>query len=34
MGPGAVRWLPALQPHDARKEGAVPLRLWVIVVKR
>jgi quercetin dioxygenase-like cupin family protein len=34
LGPGAVRWLPALQPHDARNEGAVPLRLWVIVVKR
>ena len=34
LGPGAVRWLPALQPHDARNEGVVPLRLWVVVVKR
>jgi quercetin dioxygenase-like cupin family protein len=34
LGPGAVRWLPALVPHDARNEGAVPLRLWVVVVKR
>ena len=24
LGPGAVRWLPALVPHDARNEGAVP----------
>jgi quercetin dioxygenase-like cupin family protein len=34
LGPGAVRWLPALVPHDARNEGARPLRLWVVVVKR
>jgi quercetin dioxygenase-like cupin family protein len=34
LGPGAVRWLPALVPHDARNEGAAPLRLWVVVVKR
>jgi quercetin dioxygenase-like cupin family protein len=34
LGPGAVRWLPALVPHDARNEGAVPLRLWVVIVKR
>jgi quercetin dioxygenase-like cupin family protein len=34
LGPGAVRWLPALVPHDARNEGTVPLRLWVVVVKR
>ena len=34
LGPGAVRWLPALVPHDARNEGTVPLRLWVIIVKR
>ena len=34
QGPGAVRWLPALVPHDARNEGAVPLKLWVVLVKR
>jgi quercetin dioxygenase-like cupin family protein len=34
LGPGAVRWLPALVPHDARNEGSVPLRLWVVLVKR
>jgi quercetin dioxygenase-like cupin family protein len=34
LGPGAVRWLPALVPHDARNEAAVPLRLWVVVVRR
>jgi quercetin dioxygenase-like cupin family protein len=34
LGPGAVRWLPALVPHDARNEGSLPLRLWVVVVKR
>ncbi len=34
LGPGAVRWLPALVPHDARNEGAVPLRFGVVVVKR
>lgn len=34
LGPGAARWLPALVPHDARNEGTVPLRLWVVVVKR
>jgi quercetin dioxygenase-like cupin family protein len=34
LGPGAARWLPALVPHDARNEGARPLRLWVVVVKR
>jgi quercetin dioxygenase-like cupin family protein len=34
LGPGAVRWLPALVPHDARNEGTVPLKLWVVLVKR
>jgi quercetin dioxygenase-like cupin family protein len=34
LGPGAVRWLPALVPHDARNEGSVPLKLWVVLVKR
>lgn len=34
LGPGAVRWLPALVPHNARNEGAVPLKLWVVLVKR
>jgi quercetin dioxygenase-like cupin family protein len=34
LGPGAVRWLPALVPHDARNEGDRPLRLWVVLVKR
>jgi len=34
LGPGAVRWLPALVPHDARNEGRTPVRLWVILVKR
>ena len=34
LGPGQVRWLPALVPHDARNEGSVPLKLWVVLVKR
>lgn len=34
LGPGQVRWLPALVPHDARNEGSLPLRLWVVLVKR
>jgi quercetin dioxygenase-like cupin family protein len=34
LGPGAARWLPALLPHDARNEGTVSLRLWVVTVKR
>ena len=34
LGPGSVRWLPALLPHDARNEGALPLKLWVVLVKR
>jgi mannose-6-phosphate isomerase-like protein (cupin superfamily) len=34
LGPGAVRWLPALTPHDARNEGTRPLRLWVVTPKR
>jgi quercetin dioxygenase-like cupin family protein len=34
LGPGGVRWLPALVPHDARYEGAVPLKLWVVLVKK
>jgi quercetin dioxygenase-like cupin family protein len=34
LGPGAVRWLPALVPHDARNEGTRPLKLWVVLVKR
>jgi quercetin dioxygenase-like cupin family protein len=34
LGPGAVRWLPALVPHDARNESTVPLKLWVVLVKR
>jgi quercetin dioxygenase-like cupin family protein len=34
LGPGSVRWLPALVPHDARNEGSGTLRLWVVLVKR
>ncbi len=34
LGPGSVRWLPALLPHDARNEGPLPLKLWVVLVKR
>ena len=34
LGPGAVRYLPSLVPHDARNEGDRPLRLWVILFKR
>ena len=34
LGPGSVRWLPALVPHDARNEGALPLKVWVVLVKR
>ena len=34
LGPGSVRWLPALLPHDARNEGTLPLKLWVVLVKR
>jgi quercetin dioxygenase-like cupin family protein len=34
LGPGAVRWLPALVPHDARNEGTLTLKLWVVLVKR
>ena len=34
LGPGHVRRLPALVPHDARNEGSRPLRLWVVLVKR
>ena len=34
LGPGQVRWLPALVPHDARNEGSLPLKLWVVLVKR
>jgi quercetin dioxygenase-like cupin family protein len=34
LGPGAVRWLPALVSHDARNEGTLPLKLWVVLVKR
>jgi len=34
LGPGAVRWLPALVTHDARNEGSVLLKLWVVLVKK
>ncbi len=34
LRPGAVRWLPALTPHDARNEGDRPVRLWVVLFKR
>jgi quercetin dioxygenase-like cupin family protein len=34
LGPGSVRWLPALVPHDARNEGSVALKLWVVLVKK
>jgi quercetin dioxygenase-like cupin family protein len=34
LGPGAVRWLPALVPHDARNEGALPLKLGVVLTQR
>ncbi len=34
LGPGGARWLPALVNHDARNEGTVPLKLWVVLVKK
>jgi len=34
LAPGAVRWLPGLTVHDARNEGARPVKLWVIIFKR
>ena len=34
LRPGQARWLPALVPHDARNEGSLPLKLWVVLVKR
>jgi quercetin dioxygenase-like cupin family protein len=34
LGPGAVRWLPALAPHDARNDGTAPVRMWVVLCKR
>jgi quercetin dioxygenase-like cupin family protein len=34
LGPGSVGWLPALVPHDARNEGVLPLKVWIVLVKR
>lgn len=34
LRPGAVRWLPGLVPHDARNEGDLPLKLWVVLCKK
>ena len=34
LGPGGTRWLPALVNHDPRNEGTVPLKLWVVLVKK
>jgi quercetin dioxygenase-like cupin family protein len=34
MRPGTVRWLPALTPHDARNEGDVAVKLWVVFFKK
>jgi quercetin dioxygenase-like cupin family protein len=34
LGPGTARWLPPNTPHDARNEGAKPVKLWALLFKR
>ncbi|MBI2000504.1 MAG: cupin domain-containing protein [candidate division NC10 bacterium] len=34
LKPGAVRWLPPRTPHESRNEGATPVRMWALLLKR
>lgn len=34
LAPGMVRWLAPYTPHEARNEGAVPVRMWALTLKK
>ena len=34
LKPGAVRWLPPNTPHESRNEGATPVKMWALLLKR
>lgn len=34
LKPGAVRWLPPRTPHETRNEGATPVKMWALLLKR
>ena len=34
LTPGMVRWLAPYTPHEARDEGAVPVRMWALTLKK
>jgi len=34
LGPGAVKFLAPLTPHEARNEGTVPVKMWALTLKK
>lgn len=34
LGPGAVKFLVPLTPHEARNEGTVPVKMWALTLKK
>lgn len=34
LKPGMVRWLDPLTPHETRNEGATPVKMWGLLIKK
>jgi quercetin dioxygenase-like cupin family protein len=34
LKPGDVRWLDPYTPHETRNEGAVPVKMWALTLKK
>jgi quercetin dioxygenase-like cupin family protein len=34
LRPGAVKFLAPLTPHEARNEGATPVKMWALLLKK
>jgi quercetin dioxygenase-like cupin family protein len=34
LGPGAVKFLAPLTPHEARNEGTTPVKMWALTLKK
>jgi quercetin dioxygenase-like cupin family protein len=34
LRPGAVKFLAPLTPHEARNEGATPVKMWALMLKK
>jgi quercetin dioxygenase-like cupin family protein len=34
LKPGMIRWLDPLTPHETRNEGATPVKMWGLLIKK